>query len=64
MQRTLRINTLSEQDNIRRADTKNMTPDERVQATIELQARFLRWDLHPKIERTAKLRTFNFKNVE
>ena len=64
MKRTLQINKISEQDNIRRTGTNLMTPDERVQATIELQAHFLRWDLHPEIVRTAKLRTFNFKNVE
>jgi hypothetical protein len=63
MQRIIRINNITEQDDLRRSGTAQMSPNERVQATIELQARFLRWDLHPKIQRTAYLKRLDFKDV-
>ena len=64
MKRIIHINNIENQDDIRRVSTAKMSPNERLRATIELQANFLRWDLNPHIERTIKLRRLNFKNVE
>ena len=63
MVKIVRIGKLEDQDAIRRADVAALSPDRRVQIMLEQQARYLRWDLNPKIQRTAKLTRLNFKNV-
>ena len=64
MERIIRINNIEDQDDIRRAGTAKLTPNERLAAVLELQANTLRWDLNPGIVRTLRLRRLNFKNVE
>jgi len=63
MQRTIQINSIDEQDAIRRASTKLMSSEERVLALLEMQNRVLRWDLHPGMERVAKIKRLQFKDV-
>jgi hypothetical protein len=63
MKKIVRVGKVEDQDEIRRTDFAQMSPDKRVNVTIEQQARFLRWDLNPKMVRTAKLTRLNYKNV-
>lgn len=63
MKKVVRIGHISQQDDFRRADTAKMTPDERVNAVLEMQANYLRWDLNPRIERIGKLKRIGFKDV-
>ncbi len=63
MQRIIQVNSVCEQDAIRRASTKLMTREERVEALLEMQNRFLRWDSFPSIERVVKIKRLNFKDV-
>ncbi|EDM25207.1 hypothetical protein LNTAR_03224 [Lentisphaera araneosa HTCC2155] len=63
MQRIIQVNSVCEQDAIRRASTKLMTREERVLALLEMQNRFLRWDTHPSMERVAKIKRLDFKDV-
>ncbi len=63
MQRIIQVNSVCEQDSIRRASTKLMTREERVEALLEMQNRFLRWDSFPSIERVAKIKRLDFKDV-
>ncbi len=63
MQRIIQVNSVCEQDAIRRASTKLMTREDRVVALLEMQNRFLRWDLHPRMARVAKFKRLNFKDV-
>lgn len=63
MEKAVRVGTVEEQDEFRRADCARMTPQERVDALLELQANILRWDLNPKIVRQGTLKMMDFKNV-
>ncbi len=63
MEKVVRIGKLNEQDQFRHDDLRKMTPNERVNVLLTIQANYLRWDLNPRIKRVGKLKRFEFKDV-
>lgn len=63
MERIVRIGNIDQQDRFRREDCAKMSPQERVNSLLQMQANFLRWDCNSKIERVGKLKRINFQNV-
>ena len=63
MEKIVHIGKIEEQDEFRRASTRAMSPTERVNALLEMQYKYLRWDLNPKTERVGKLKRINFKDA-
>ncbi|HIG26680.1 MAG TPA: hypothetical protein EYQ50_02345 [Verrucomicrobiales bacterium] len=55
------VGKIEDQNEIRRTNFAQMSPDKRINVTIEQQARFLRWDLHSKMVQTVKLTRLNDK---
>lgn len=63
MKKIVRIGKIEDQDNLRRADCAKMSPNERVDAVLQMQHDFLKWDLNPRIKRVGKLKRLDFKDV-
>ena len=63
MLKTIRVGKIEDQDQWRRDDTRKMTGNERVDSVLELQSRYLRWDLNPRIERVGKFTQLKFQDV-
>ncbi|MDD5598417.1 MAG: hypothetical protein PHV82_10765 [Victivallaceae bacterium] len=61
MEKTVRIGKVEDQDNFRRDDIRNMSPDARVNMMLEMQSRFCRWDLNPEIKRIVKVKKVHYK---
>ena len=61
MEKIIQIGSIDQQDEFRRSSCRRMTPNERVNALLELQSNYLRWDLNPKIERVGRLKQLDFK---
>jgi hypothetical protein len=59
----VRIGKIEDQDEFRREDIRKMSPDQRVQMLLDMQAGFLNWTSNPRIERTARLKRINFRNL-
>ena len=63
MEKVVRIGKLADQDNHRRDDIRELSPNERVQMILEMQSRYFRWDINPRMERSVKLKRLNFRDV-
>ena len=63
MKKIVRMGNVEEQDRFRRDDCANMSCQERVDALIKMQSRFLRWDLNSTISRVGRLKKLGGKDV-
>ena len=63
MKKVIRINKLADQDELRRDDLAKMTPNQRVDALLEMQYNYLNWANNPKIVRVVRLKRLGFKDV-
>lgn len=59
MKKTVRIGKVEDQDEFRREDIRKMSPGARVDMVLKMQSQFFKWNLNPKIERTASIRKMN-----
>ncbi|EDM27628.1 hypothetical protein LNTAR_20518 [Lentisphaera araneosa HTCC2155] len=63
MERRIRVGKIEDQDDFRRADISQLSGNERVAMLIQMQSRYLRWDLHSKMEKVGRLKRKNFQDV-
>ncbi len=63
MKKIVRIGKIEDQDKLRREDCAKMSPEERVDAVLQMQRNFLRWDLNPRIERVGKIKRLDYRDV-
>lgn len=56
MKKVVRIGKIEDQDEFRREDIRNMTPNARVSMLLKMQREFFDWNTNPVIQRTAKVR--------
>lgn len=61
MKKIIRIGKMEDQDEFRREDIRKMSPSVRVDMVLKMQSQFFKWNLNPKIERTATVRKIDNK---
>ena len=59
MKKVVRIGKVADQDDFRRDDIRNMSPNDRVNMVIKMQREFFNWETNSKIKRVAKVRKLN-----
>ncbi|WDE99163.1 hypothetical protein PQO03_15110 [Lentisphaera profundi] len=63
MEKRIRVGKVEDQDDFRRSDLSQLSGDQRLAMLIQMQSRYLRWDLHSNMERVGRLKRKSFRDV-